>query len=145
MRYSVPHIKQTFKWDCWHAAARMLWAYKYKQEIAPLQDNYDKKSGLTAGDIIRLAKQLGLRSLPSVNQSYSISYMINELTSVGPIYAVGNWFEDGGRHAIVVSGADSDGILDIHDPWYDKMTVQDMSWFNDNVETQWASVMLYLP
>lgn len=144
MKYTVPHIKQSYRWDCWHAAARMLWAYKYKQDAAPLPDAYAKKTGLNGGEIIRLAQQFGLRSLPTVNQTYSISYINDELTTVGPIFAIGDWFEDGGSHAVIISGAGSDGVLDINDPWYDKPIVKDMSWLNDNIEKQWQKVMFYL-
>lgn len=144
MKYTIPHIKQSAKWDCWHAAARMLWAYKFKQDTAPLADAHAKKTGLNAADIARLAQQMGLRSLPAVNQTYSINYMIDELTSVGPLFAIGDWFEDGGRHAVIVSGAESDGILDINDPWFDRPIVKDMSWFNDNVESQWPTPLMYL-
>ena len=65
--------------------------------------------------------------------------MMDQLTAVGPLFAIGDWFEDGGRHAMVITGADDDGILDINDPWFDKPGVKDMSWLNDNIETQWPT------
>jgi len=68
---NVPLIRQEKSMSCWHASARMIWAFKYKQCINPLNKTYQANTGVTPDQFVQLAKTLGLETVPRINMSYS--------------------------------------------------------------------------
>ncbi len=143
MRLDVMHIMQERQNSCWHASARMLFGYKRAACIHPLPQEYDDDQGIQASEFIDLARDMGLETLPQVNQTFSWLFIDNNLRSVGPIWAAGQW--NGVNHIIVVSGVDEDGTLYVNDPAFGAPVVRDMSWFNARIDKNVAIPMMYLP
>ncbi len=143
MRLVVPLIQQIGSMTCWHASARMLWAYKYRQSINPLPDYFYMNRGITASEFIRLASEVGLFTLPIVNQSYHYTFIERLLSLWGPIWAAGQWY--GPNHIIVVTGVDPDGTLYVNDPGWPVERVHDMGWFNEKIDKTVPIPMMYLP
>ncbi len=143
MRLDVPHIRQEKQNNCWHASGRMLWGYKYKQSIHPLSETYEADKGLNAEDFIKLAKEIGLDTLPQVVQCFGAGYIENLLINYGAIWCAGQW--NGVNHIVVVSGIDNDGTLYVNDPAFDAPVVRTIAWFNVKIDKNVAIPMMYLP
>jgi hypothetical protein len=143
MRLVVPLIQQTGNMTCWHAAARMLWAYKYQQSINPLPERFAMNRGITAAEFINLASEVGLFTLSMVTQTYAPSYIEMLLNIWGPIWAAGQWY--GPNHIIVLTGVDTDGTLYVNDPGRHLPRVHDMGWFNEKIDKTVAIPMMFLP
>ncbi len=143
MRLDVMHIMQERQMNCWHASARMLYGYKRAACINPLPQEYEDNQGLTAAQFIDLARDLGLETLPQVNQTFSWRFIDNNLGAYGPIWAAGQW--NGVNHIVVVSGVDEDGTLYVNDPAFGSPVVRDMAWFNARIDKNVPIPMMYLP
>ncbi len=139
----VPKIRQESSMSCWHASARMLYGYKRRASINPLPAAYTANAGLTGQQFIALAKTVGLRTVPQVNQSFDWSYLDNLLRVYGPIWAAGRW--NGFPHIIVIVGAFADGKIAYIDPADGLQHGQDMKWFNEKIASEVAIPMMYLP
>ncbi|MEI7895838.1 MAG: papain-like cysteine protease family protein [bacterium] len=61
MNLEVPHIVQEKEMSCWHASARMLFAYRHNASLDPLPDNYEKNEGLSINWFIDLAGSVGVK------------------------------------------------------------------------------------
>lgn len=138
----VPLIHQEKSMACWHASARMIYEYKRRACADPLPDTYTSNTGITANDFIRLAKALGLQTLPKVSTTYNWTFIDSMLRRYGPIWAAGNW--NGAPHIIVVTGADSDGTLYVNDPAFYMPQTRDIEWFNERIATEVPVPMMYL-
>ncbi|QEH32415.1 Papain-like cysteine protease AvrRpt2 [Aquisphaera giovannonii] len=140
--YLVDHIRQEKPNSCWHASARMLYGFWNQACINPLPADYDADQGLTAQQFIDLASNLGLSTLPRVNQSYGWTWMRDALNSYGPIWAAGQW--NGPNHIVVITGVDSDGTLYVNDPAYPSPVIRNMGWFNQKIDKNVDIPMMYL-
>lgn len=143
MRLDVPHIRQERQMNCWHASGRMLWAYKYQQSINPLPQRYADNEGIGAEEFIDLARELGLQTLPQVNQSFGWQFIDSCLNSYGPIWSAGQW--NGVNHIVVVTGVDEDGTLYVNDPAFASPVIKNVPWFNQKIDKNVPIPMMYLP
>ncbi len=139
---NVPLIKQEKRMSCWHASARMIWGFKYKQSINPLKSVFTKNSGLLATQFVTLAKSLGLESVPLINMSYSWLALAQLLNRHGPLWVAGDWY--GVPHIVVITGVEPNGTVYINDPAGVKK-VQDMRFFNEKIASNVANPIMYLP
>ena len=139
---NVPLIRQEKRMSCWHASARMVWGFKYKQCINPLKKIYDKNKGITPKQFVRLASTLGLESVETVNMSYSWMALGELLRRHGPLWAAGYWY--GAPHVIVITGVAPNGTLYVNDPAGAKKE-HDMLFFNSNLASDVANPIMYLP
>ena len=143
MRLSVPHIVQEKSWSCWHASARMLYGYRRKACIHPLPRVYDANQGLTAEAFIDLAADVGLQTLPPVNQSYSWRWLDDALCRYGPLWAAGQW--NGANHIIVITGVDASGAVYVNDPARAAPARRDIAWFNARIDATVDVPLMWLP
>jgi len=141
-RLQVPLIQQETSSVCWHAAARMLAAYR-QTCIDPLDAKFKANRTLMPAEFIRLARAVGLVPLPRVRQSFGAAFINDILTNHGPIWAAGYW--DGLAHVIVVVGVDDSEELQINDPGWMLPRYEHMDWFNDRIAKHVAHPMMYLP
>lgn len=143
MRLDVMHIKQEKQMNCWHASARMLYGYRNSACINPLPADYESNQGLTAEQFIDLARDIGLDTLPQVNQTFSWLFIDNNLGAYGPIWAAGQW--NGVNHIVVITGVDEDDTLYVNDPAFGDPVVRNMAWFNTRIDKDVPVPMMYLP
>ena len=143
MRYlNVPMIEQESSMSCWHASARMLWGFKYRQSINPMNSIYQANTGVGAAQFVQLAKTLGLASVESVNMSYSWKAVAELLRRHGPLWVAGVWY--GAKHIIVVTGVDPDGTLYVNDPGFGPR-VHNIRFFNQKIAFFVKNPIMYLP
>lgn len=143
MRLNVDHIMQERQMNCWHASARMLYAYRRSACINPLPQEYEDNQGIGAEEFINLARDLGLETLPQVNQTFSWRFISDNLGTLGPIWAAGQW--NGVNHIVVITGADEDGTIYVNDPAFGAPVVRDMAWFNSRIDKNVPIPMMWLP
>lgn len=142
IRLNVPMIYQEKQASCWHAAARMLWAYRNRQSIHPLPADYDADLGLQPNDFSRLALTLGLYAVPFIPAYFTARNIADLLQNYGPLWVAGEWY--GFPHIIVVTGANSNGSIFVNDP--DTGPRQhDILWFNAKIHSHLAIPMMWLP
>ncbi len=139
---NVPLIKQEKSMSCWHASARMIWAYKYKQCINPLSKVFTANTGVSTAQFVQLAKTLGLETVPSINMSYSWSALAELLRKHGPLWAAGYWY--GVPHIVVITGVEPNGKVYINDPAGVKK-IHDIKFFNEKVASDVPNPLMYLP
>lgn len=139
---NVPVIIQEKEMSCWHASARMIWAFKYQQSIHPLSQTYQANGGLSPAQFVRLAQTLGLESVPEINMSYSWMGIAELLRRHGPLWAAGYWY--GFPHIIVVTGVAPDGTLYVNDPGSGRR-VHDVGFFNEKIAADVRNPIMYLP
>jgi len=143
MRYiNVPFIRQEKSMSCWHASARMIWAFKYKQCINPLSKIFESNSGVTPAQFVELAKSLGLEAVPEINMSYSWMAVAELLRRHGPLWVAGYWY--GAPHIIVVTGIEPDGKLYVNDPGFGPR-MHDIRFFNEKIANNVRNPIMYLP
>ena len=143
MRYlNVPLIRQEKTMSCWHASARMIWAFKYKQCINPMHSTYQANTGINPSQFVALAKTLGLESVPQINMSYSWRAVAELLRQHGPLWVAGYWY--GAPHIIVVTGVEPDGKLYVNDPG-GGLKVHDIAFFNEKIASDVNNPIMYLP
>jgi len=143
MRYTgVPMIRQEKRKSCWHASARMLWGFKYKQCINPLRKAFDTNVGISPKQFVALAKELGLATVRSINMSYTSAWLDNLLRQHGPIWAAGYWY--GPPHVIVITGVNAKGAVYVNDPGFGRR-VHNMRFFNEKVASNVANPLMFLP
>ena len=143
MRLDVMHIMQEKQNNCWHASARMLYGYRKSACINPLPQEFTNDQGLQPEQFIALARDLGLDTLPHVNQSFSWRFIDDNLQYYGPIWAAGQW--NGVNHIVVITGVDENGTLYVNDPAFGASVVRDMAWFNAKIDKNVDIPMMYLP
>ncbi len=143
MKLDVIHIMQEKQMSCWHASARMLYGYRHSACINPLPGEYEDNQGITAEEFINLACDIGLDTLPQVNQSFSWRFIDDTLANYGPIWAAGQW--NGVNHIVVITGVDEDGTLYVNDPAFGSPVVRNISWFNARIDKNVPIPMMYLP
>ena len=154
---TVPLIRQIGPDTCWHAAGRMLWAYKYQQSINPLPQKFFKKGdkGLSQYDIPDLASSLGLKPVSEVCAFWSATKMASLISDYGPLFTAGNFLklDPDAFHAIVLTGADetTDKIY-YNDPWDATEYDESIYWFINHKSTTdqlqgsyFQPVLWYLP
>lgn len=139
--FGVPMIYQDKSMSCWHAAARMLYAYRRLACIDPLPGKFAANTGIKAREFIQLAQSVGLKTLPQVNMSYDWTFIDTALRFYGPIWAAGIW--NGLPHIIVITGVDPDGTLYVNDPALG-LRHHDMGWFNARISADVPIPMMYL-
>lgn len=143
MRYfNVPLITQEQSMSCWHASARMVWAYKNYQCVHPLPNLYQSNSGASPADFIRLAKELGLETVQIINQSYSWQKLAELLRRHGPLWVAGYWY--GVPHIMVLTGAEPNGTIYFNDPAGAYRT-HDINFFNQKIASGVNNPIMYLP
>lgn len=143
MRYlNVPMIRQEKSMSCWHASARMLWGFKYKQCIHPMKKIFNANSGVSPTQFIKLAKELGLESVPTINMSYSWTAVAELLRRHGPLWVAGYWY--GAPHIIVITGVEPDGKLYVNDPGFGSR-VHNILFFNEKIASNVKNPIMYLP
>ena len=152
IRLFVPLIPQVHGMSCWHAAARMLYAYR-GMSVGPLYDTF--KQGLNASGVgglpidpssfDELAMQIGLKKIPAPGTSVSPQDLERWLQQYGPLWVAGRW--DGPPHVIVVTGVgvgDPNNVL-INDPNpAHGQRVETITWFNEKLCTGWKAPILAL-
>jgi cysteine protease avirulence protein AvrRpt2 len=143
MHLSVDHIQQEQQNSCWHASARMLYGYKQMACINPLPDRYEADNGIGAEEFINLAADVGLETLPRVNQCYGWQFLEDALERYGPIWAAGQW--NGVNHIVVITGVENNGTVYVNDPAFPLPVTRDIGWFNDRIDKSVAIPMMYLP
>jgi Papain-like cysteine protease AvrRpt2 len=143
MRLNVPHFPQEKPNSCWHAAARMLYGFKKAACIHPLPAHWTKDEGIQPSEFVDLAKSVGLRALPKVNQSFGWRFLEDALTRYGPLWAAGQW--NGPNHIIVITGVDAGGRVFANDPAFPAPVVRDISWFNAKIDKNVEMPLMYLP
>jgi cysteine protease avirulence protein AvrRpt2 len=143
MRLNVDHIQQEQQMSCWHASARMLYGYRRQACINPLPNEYAANNGIGAQQFIDLAADIGLETLPRVNQCFGWQFVDDALRRFGPLWAAGQW--NGVNHIVVISGVDSDGTLYVNDPAFPTPVVRDIEWFNDRIDKTVTIPLMYLP
>jgi hypothetical protein len=121
----------------------MLYGHKKLACIDPLPSSYQSNAGLSASNFIKLAKAVGLRTLPRVNMSYDWTFLDDLLRRYGPIWAAGMW--NGVPHIIVITGVDSNGTLYVNDPAFGTPQLRDLGWFNSKIAKDVPIPMMYLP
>ncbi len=139
---NVPLIKQEKSMSCWHASARMLWAFKYKQSINPLKGVYQANTGVSPAQFVTLAKSLGLESVKTINMSYSWTALADLLTKHGPLWVAGYWY--GAPHIVVITGVEPNGTVYINDPAGSRKK-HDMRFFNEKIASDVSNPIMYLP
>ncbi len=139
---NVPLIRQERSMSCWHASARMIWAFKYRQCINPLSNVFSANTGVLPAQFITLARTLGLESVPLINMSYSWTALAELLRMHGPLWVAGYWY--GAAHIIVVTGVEPNGTLYINDP-AGRKKIHNMSFFNEKIASNVANPIMYLP
>ena len=149
--YDVPYIPQIHARSCWHASARMLYAYR-GMSISPLPETF--RLGLTASGIgglhpsrvTELAMDVGLHMLRAPIISISPKDLERWLRRFGPLWVAGLW--DGFPHVIVVVGV---GLGDPNRVWINdpnplrRRRAETITWFNDRIATGWGTPILYIP
>lgn len=145
----VPHFPQEKKNSCWHACARMLYGYKKKACTHPLPKKWAQDRGLNANEFIQLAKAVGLKPLPPINQSFNWTYLDAALKTYGPLWAAGYW--NGYPHIIVITGVDAGGKVFVNDPAFPAPVERNIGWFNakiasdENAPIYVEMPLMYLP
>lgn len=139
---NVPLIKQEHSMSCWHASARMIWGFKFKQSINPLKSVFAKNTGVSPAQFVTLGKTLGLEAVTSINMSYSWMALAQLLNQHGPLWAAGYWY--GVPHIVVITGVEPNGTIYINDPSGVKK-VHDMKFFNEKIANNVANPIMYLP
>ena len=129
--------------NCWHASARMLYAYRNRASINPLPQEYTDNQGIGAAEFINLARDVGLQTLPQINQSFNWRFIEDNLRNNGPIWAAGQW--NGVNHIVVITGVDEDGTLYVNDPASGSPVIRNMAWFNARIDKNVPIPMMYLP
>lgn len=143
MKLDVMHIMQEKQNNCWHASARMLYGYRNSACINPLPQDFKNDQGLTAEQFINLALDIGLYTLPQVNQTFSWRFIDDTLGRYGPIWAAGQW--NGVNHIVVITGVDENGTVYVNDPAFGSPVVRDIGWFNSKIDKNVPIPMMYLP
>jgi len=143
MKLDVSHIRQERQNNCWHASGRMLYGYRNRASTHPLSGRYAADHGITADQFIELAAEMGLLTLPQVNQSFSWQFINDALQRYGPIWAAGQW--NGANHIVVITGVDADDTLYVNDPAFGSPVVRNMAWFKARIDKNVAVPMMYLP
>jgi hypothetical protein len=130
---AVPHVRGTMANSCWHDAARMVYQFKRRGDIHPLQDStYQANQGLAPNDFIRLAQELGFRPISAPATSVSAQFLAEALTKYGPLWAAGTW--NGPNHVIVVTGIDGAGNVYVNDPAFPAPSLsRTLAWFNQRL------------
>lgn len=151
MKLKVPYIMQTGPSDCWHAAVRMIFAYKRGVSINPLGAVYQADAGLS-GDcstIASLAKDTGMVVLPINPTSYTGPQLEAMLGSYGPLWMPLRKAGEG-PHVMVITGEEGDKVY-LNDPGgvpggkfpHEQQKERDMAWFNQYLDRSVG--LLYLP
>jgi ABC-type bacteriocin/lantibiotic exporter with double-glycine peptidase domain len=146
MKFNVPYIRQTGPNDCWHAAIRMIYAYKKKASFNPAPSLYKADAGLepNCAGVAALAKDTGMRPVP-IKPCCSAQELEASLRQYGPL-----WLPLQGPfgHVVVLTGVEK-GKLYINDPaWLANPSAEnrkerDMVWFNQYFDSR--TWLLYLP
>ncbi len=142
--YNVPLMMQTKLMSCWHAAAKMIWAFKYKSSINPLSQLYENDTGITNPEFSTLAQELGFESIKTINLSYSTEGLEQLLRLHGPLWVAGNWSQ-GDPHVVVITGIDSKGLIHVNDPAFHIEKVYTIEYFNANIGSTAENPIMYLP
>jgi hypothetical protein len=143
MKLAVLHIPQEKQNSCWHASARMLYGYRKMACIHPMPKEFDHNQGITPEQFIELAKELGLKTLPPINQSYGWRFLQDALERYGPLWAAGQW--NGPNHIVVITGVDAGGRVFVNDPAFPAPAVRDIAWFNEKIDKDVSVPLMYLP
>jgi hypothetical protein len=143
MKHDVIHMPQEKRNSCWHAAARMIYGFKKQVCLHPLPAHWDKNEGLGADEFIVLAGNLGLKTLPKVNQTFDRPFLEAALKRYGPLWAAGQW--NGPNHIVVITGVDGTGKVYVNDPAFPAPVVRDMVWFNDRIDKNVDAPLMYVP
>jgi ABC-type bacteriocin/lantibiotic exporter with double-glycine peptidase domain len=81
---NVPIIRQENSMSCWHACVRMIWGFKYKQSINPMQKEFNINTGISPAQFIQLAKTLEKKNgvSPGHGTNFDLKEMIMSLKIV---------------------------------------------------------------
>ncbi len=138
-KYDVPGmalIPQMMTMSCWYASARMLiqWQMERCQQsfmdlVPPELDEQCRKirdgnAGIVNGEIVRMAKRLGLLEEPPATPT--LEYLESLLRIHGPLWV------NGDKHIVVLAGIDGD-LVKVYDPWPPKSGC-----------VEWRSISLWL-
>jgi sugar phosphate isomerase/epimerase len=121
----------------------MLYGFKRQACIHPLPPRFDANQGVTAEQFIDLAQDVGLETLPRVNQSYGWRWLDDALRRYGPIWAAGQW--NGANHIVVITGVDPGGAVYVNDPAFAAPVVRNIAWFNERIDKNVEVPMMWLP
>jgi ABC-type bacteriocin/lantibiotic exporter with double-glycine peptidase domain len=152
MQLNVPYIRQTSAMDCWHAAVRMIYAYKKKMSPNPAPSLYQSGGGLAqaqnCASVAAMARQIGMQAVPL--QPANEKQLEAALTQYGPLWLP--LTDASGKrdpHIVVLTGVEK-GKLYINDPaepsnvsQQDNKKVRDWTWFCQFFAR--ATGLLYLP
>lgn len=125
MRYEVQGmtlIPQQLNTSCWYASAQMLIQWKcdkyqmsFSDLIPPEYDAISRKirddpndGGLGNGQILPMAKRLGLEAVPPMSPTPGA--ILDWLRKYGPLWV------NGKTHIVVIAGISGD-LVKVYDPW----------------------------
>jgi len=142
--YDVPMIVQETSNVCWHASARMIYAFKRKACAHPLPSQYRNNHGITPAQFVVLARELGLRTIPAINMSMGAAYLESVLRRHGPLWCAGYW--DRLPHVIVLTGVIDDANVFFNDPSPARRErLENSSWFNSRVASDVSNPLMFVP
>lgn len=109
-KLDVPYIHQMGSMDCWHAAVRMIFAYKRGVSINPLDSVLKADAGISEdrGEISALAKETGMVSIPINPSSYTGPELEALLRRYGPLWMP---LQGKGGHIVVITGLEGQKSL----------------------------------
>jgi hypothetical protein len=124
-------------WRCWHASAEMIWLYSQGRSgragpMFTLIKEWTDDKGLAANvtDFVRLAKAVGLMTVPRHSQ-YGSDDLAGMLQRFGPLWAAGKWYGPG--HVVVLTGVHDNAIY-INDPGnVGSKKAGTVEWFNQKL------------
>ena len=149
MKLNVPYIRQTGPLDCWHAAIRMIYAYKKQMSPNPAPSLYQADAGLSqdCASVAAMAKDSGMKAVPI--QPVNEQQLEATLRTYGPLWLPLNDVSGAnGAHVVVITGVEN-GTIYINDPaWLtnpsqENKKARNMLWFNRYFAR--AAGLLYLP
>ncbi len=139
-------IAQDKSGSCWHAAAKMIWAFKYKQSINPLPKVYEENKGLRYTYQVghpQLAEELGMENIPDCPMSLTPQGLSTLLKKCGPLWTAGAWW--GAAHVIVTTGIDDKGVIYVNDPNGGAKRFLNIRLFNEGMGGLYTGMIMFLP
>jgi hypothetical protein len=143
MKLTVLHIPQESRIRAGMPRLACCDGYRKMACIHPMPKDFDHNQRITPEQFIELAKELGLKTLPPINQSYGWRFLQDALERYGPLWAAGQW--NGPNHIVVITGVDAGGRVFVNDPAFPAPAVRDIAWFNEKIDKDVSVPLMYLP
>jgi len=158
IRYNVWLIPQMKDKACWYAAALMVryWKREFQQmtvinepdpsQIPAAVRLQKQNTGLAFSETVLFAKLMGLHATPRGQISMSPMFIHDLLKKHGPLWVPLKW-ENGGGHAVVITGISKDGAkIYFNVPWpvgRGKRDISNMLLLNKYIQTDISVPILW--